>query len=696
MEEILIVKANFQDGSLEFEDSNKELVKELKEKLKNKPFRIPLYQRPYEWDRDNVEALIKDINESKGKYFIGNIIVEERNSYLDLIDGQQRLTTIYLLCKIIGKNYFKLSYEIREELQNFLEEKIVLHNENMEDFQRKLNRLKSSIKDENRSDIYRIVDNLENIINTVRTLKGETSSIKKELEKLLEKIELSITFLPKTVDPVKYFETMNSRGKQLENHQVVKAKLISRIEKEQQRLYSVIWDYCSKINAYLEDLIQKKIEKKEIRKKLLDFAFSDTKSLAEIKSIIDISSHLDDNSNNDNYESDKKITCIMDIIEKGTNGKTEKIKNINFLTEYTTPIRKFSIFLLHALKLYFAYKNNTKDVAINDIKLIKQFEYFENKDKEVKEFIEFLLRIRILYDYFIFKRDEKGNPDFYKKEPKNKDKANLYKNLLMIELLFNVSSSSEQHWITASLWYLLNKGKEIWNKDEKKIEDLLKRFAIFLEELDNAFAIKRLQEGNSEITLIEIINNYLKSKEIKFETLENNSREEPREEFKEKLNKELNKGTSTPHYWFYKLDYLLWKNWENIIKTTKFEAKFENFEYAKVKEIYTLSKRNSIEHIYPQSKADKKPEWKNYKNIFGNLALISNYMNSKLLDQDFLDKRAEIQKQLNNKTIESLKLLLVYSKYKKWTPENCKEHHNEMINILAKDLEEPQGESIKS
>jgi hypothetical protein len=119
----------------------------------------------------------------------------------------------------------------------------------------------------------------------------------------------------------------------------------------------------------------------------------------------------------------------------------------------------------------------------------------------------------------------------------------------------------------------------------------------------------------------------------------------------------------------------------------KFKEKQDKFEYSKVKNLYRLSRLNSIEHIQPQSKVDENDkEWGSCVDMFGNLALVSNYMNSKLWNKDFIDKRLIIQEQLNNGTIESLKLLLVYSKYDKWTPDECKEHHNEMIDILVKDL----------
>ncbi|MGI7210717.1 DUF262 domain-containing protein [Campylobacter coli] len=81
-------------------------------------FEIPPYQRLYEWNKEQIQTLLNDIKtkfeENKNKeYFIGNVVVSKKNNknnqqdvkYL-LIDGQQRLTTLFL----IG---FYLSYKIK-------------------------------------------------------------------------------------------------------------------------------------------------------------------------------------------------------------------------------------------------------------------------------------------------------------------------------------------------------------------------------------------------------------------------------------------------------------------------------------------------------------------------------------------------------------------------------------------------------
>jgi uncharacterized protein with ParB-like and HNH nuclease domain len=70
---------------------------------------IPQYQRPYKWTVRNVVQLLDDVFEYvavKNKiYRIGNIILHEDGSTKNIVDGQQRLTTISILFKCLDKNF---------------------------------------------------------------------------------------------------------------------------------------------------------------------------------------------------------------------------------------------------------------------------------------------------------------------------------------------------------------------------------------------------------------------------------------------------------------------------------------------------------------------------------------------------------------------------------------------------------------
>ena len=68
-------------------------------------YAVPDYQREYVWETEQVEQLLTDLREEMGdgaapdapEYFIGSIVVcPGPDGVLDLIDGQQRMTTLYI------------------------------------------------------------------------------------------------------------------------------------------------------------------------------------------------------------------------------------------------------------------------------------------------------------------------------------------------------------------------------------------------------------------------------------------------------------------------------------------------------------------------------------------------------------------------------------------------------------------------
>ena len=92
-------------------------------------FFLPDYQRGYRWTEDEIQLLLDDIYESEGKpYCLQPVVVKRTHGKFELIDGQQRLTTIYLIFKYmeskLGPLYapgFKLTYETRESSADFLQ-----------------------------------------------------------------------------------------------------------------------------------------------------------------------------------------------------------------------------------------------------------------------------------------------------------------------------------------------------------------------------------------------------------------------------------------------------------------------------------------------------------------------------------------------------------------------------------------------
>ena len=111
---------------------NKQSVKTLLETGKEHPFVIPEYQRPYAWGDDEIQTLFDDLwdftsspeggSEGKSTYFLGSIVAyENENGEQEIIDGQQRITSLFLLLRAI---YTTLKYASvkSKEAENFIKQ----------------------------------------------------------------------------------------------------------------------------------------------------------------------------------------------------------------------------------------------------------------------------------------------------------------------------------------------------------------------------------------------------------------------------------------------------------------------------------------------------------------------------------------------------------------------------------------------
>lgn len=130
--------------------------------LKGSQFKIPRYQRGFRWDAQQIEMLLNDLNTFIKQahahqykvlpfYCLQPVVVVSKGvdnldrSIYEVVDGQQRLTTLYLIIYYLKKgrknrNYFDLYFEGRETQQNFIERSLFAHQEdksfmdNIDDF----------------------------------------------------------------------------------------------------------------------------------------------------------------------------------------------------------------------------------------------------------------------------------------------------------------------------------------------------------------------------------------------------------------------------------------------------------------------------------------------------------------------------------------------------------------------------------
>ena len=700
---------------------------------------IPPYQRLYEWEKEHIETLLEDVkkacfdtqgNPRDNIYFIGNVVVcQQKNKYI-LIDGQQRLTTlflvgVYLASKEKGESeswssfvrhdkQIRISMPLRENEKKWLLDFINKQNKSDNDFK--------DLSKKNPNIHHRITKGLEVI---AEWFNKNNEEILEDFSKFLygtkvqksEKeagVRFALVKLAKDTDLNQFFVRMNNRGKQLEKHEILKSRLLDIIRGEKKnnsdssewQKYAKIWDLCSDMDKYIFALEEdRKIICKEKDSKGNPFGENNgkpiRKTLQDIqgRKIYEIAKEFKKIGNLCIVENSNSDLTLAKIIEQSKSQKNEeKSKDAIYRS-----IIDFSTFLLHIFKL-FALKNNQGfDVPIKKDDLLKTMwddrdeANFWNEDN-VKLFIQQLLLYRFVFDYFVIKQKvsdfsyvidwnyiKGGNSRrilFQGNELTNED----LKCLMMIQNYLRVARVGEKqnyhHWLT----YMLQEAyRVLFDDQDSNIKNFIIDIVKKLESLDTKLAYQQAN-NEAENKILEIAN-----QELAGEGQPNDAIGEVNFDF-------LNKGVGTPHYWFYRLEYYLWK-WRNKLNGENKKLK----DFQNIANKYRFRRLNSIEHIQPQSKKKEWQEWKNNNSSveqneiciiddFGNLALISQNFNSSLNNQSMEKKWVDIK---NKEDVESLKMCLAYvsvkgdtpeERYQNWTPKKAKEHQDEMLKVLKASL----------
>ena len=260
---------------------DKRSVKQLLETGKNKRFIIPEYQRPYAWSDEQIQVLFDDLTEytlntsedENNTYFLGTIVsYENENNEQEIIDGQQRITSLFLLLRAI---YTKLEHGGSET--NFLKSQIVPtlwkqnpttgevnYNEILinsrvmgeEGNQEFANILISGVADEksnsNYAKNYKLLQQLVNEYATDNPLS---------FYKFISNILNQAILLPITADTqdtaLIIFSTLNDRGLALSDADIFKAKIYNRLDSEGKNEFIEQWQELDEQATNAGESIQK-------------------------------------------------------------------------------------------------------------------------------------------------------------------------------------------------------------------------------------------------------------------------------------------------------------------------------------------------------------------------------------------------------------------------------------------------------
>ena len=607
---------------------------------------IPIYQRNYAWGDDEISSLLQDIKnaceknkEQDKNYYIGSLVVYRReNDDFEVIDGQQRLTTLTLIMHHLDKLVFRnVCFEHRDESEQAL----------------------SNLTSET------LPSNFSQALKTIKKVIDEWGNNKDEIVKfLLDKVEIIRTEVPEGTDLNHYFEIMNTRGEQLEKHEILKARLMKELPTAiEQSSFAKIWDACSDMSRYVVMGLDS-----ELRKVIFGNDWQKTPRVFW-KEILRVADEL--NRGKGNKEEDgKKIKDLLKI------NKKIEIKDGYLEDKYDgafTSVIDFPNFLMHVLRIYLEEYNKdqdfTQNVSLDEKFLLKSYEEsFKDNDKEVRKFIFVLFTCRYLFDRYVIKSSTirtgeenwslwkimRSSSNYYYKnsfsdntENKNDDEelkdSDPTKKAVMLLSMFHVSNTSHSYknWLYAVLRWLFK------NKDNIMHDN----YVDFLEKLCDKFYFGNNCQGKD---ITEII-----LERVEFE-LNSGDKEN------------WDDGINVPNFVFNRLDYQLWTKYKNTYPQFRFTF------------------RSSVEHHYPQHPSEEHGLEKLEQEIldnFGNLYLLSQSKNSRLSN---LPPEAKLTYYPNG-DYDSLKQALMMEKTKElnnWKAEEILKHGEEMWALLNTPISE--------
>ena len=183
---------------------------------------IPNFQRSYVWKNENLQKILNDFEEfissKKDEYYMGTILLYKNNDTYEIIDGQQRITTLTILYSVVyGKsipNNFQLSFSSQESINNIIESK---------------NYFSKKIENE------RLCNDLRNIF---------------------EKLTFTVIITTSEDEAFTFFDTQNSRGVKLKAIDLLKAHHLRAInDNDKQRISAKKWE---NIETHKEGFLRKK------------------------------------------------------------------------------------------------------------------------------------------------------------------------------------------------------------------------------------------------------------------------------------------------------------------------------------------------------------------------------------------------------------------------------------------------------
>jgi len=614
-------------------------------------YQIPVYQRNYAWEEREIEQLVQDIIDNiqtEATYFLGNLIVfpriDNQRKILEVVDGQQRLTTLVLLTCYLNNQHaqpidmswfsrINLGFECRESSDTLLHD--IFQN--------------NSIKIENHD--HAITRGYSLAQRAIETKTREYScSLPEFASYLFNHVSLIRIPLPEQTHLNHYFEVMNNRGEQLEKHEILKAQLMSDLHNKQDKLcFKAIWEACSDMDRYVQMGISSKLRAAVFGENWNEFTHDSFDTL--------VASFYEDNRESESQVARPLLFKMSSLTKtyQGFSDSDDKEKNAS--ERFNSPVN-FSNFLMIVLRI--CTKN--MQIPLDDKKMIDNFNTERKKDLACfsKRFAFTLLKTRFLLDQYVIKREYLNGVDYWslkkiKVSSSGDQKKPYYANtfgeeeeingvnreILQLLSMFHVSfpAPSYKYWLYAALRYLNSIPEcKITPEDyQQNLQDLARSFVF-----DRYLAVLK-KDYNEIIDKQDYrhVNMEINPAGLRYEAIENN-------------------------LVFNYVDYLLWsQNPSDPIKSG-----------------FYFTFRSSIEHLYPQNPKNGQLRLDDSSlHSFGNLCLMSRSQNSSLGNHSPLAKIAD-NPDLGKTNLKLSRMAELMKQGGKWTRDTILEHEKEMQELL--------------
>lgn len=596
--------------------------------LNKDSYAIPLYQRNFAWTYDEIEQLLNDVadafQEQRENYYIGTLVVNEENGLFKIIDGQQRTTALNLIALAL-KHEFGFD---RLRAVNLIFPARKKSNENI---QKLFTKQKISEDDEN--ELTRGYRHAQDALKKV--LEERQFDSQSFFEYLFDNVIIFRSILPNDLDLNLYFERFNSRGEQLEAHEILKAQMMAKFGEDQEmaQKFARIWDACAEFDKPVLKAFQIRSRPNnpdEEGEKIFGKEYANFK-LQEVFDKIGVEK--------------LETKSLLEVISEDKSERGRAVSKESDISNYTTVI-DFPTFLLQV----FFIMEGSNETTFDDKKLLKIFE-IERRDREwVQQFGQLLLTMKHIFDtlivknvqlenetewqikrgqYETYQRNENGGWKYVRINFQKNTFDNLNKNIILLQSMFAVTftANRDSRWLYEILQFLC---KHI---EELNDQEFGARFKDFLEKMAVRYAEERLftEDGN------------------------------------------IKKYKDIPVYTFNFVDYVLWKNREELKKD--YDVKFEEFKFAY---------RRSIEHWFPQNpNSDERIEKMDDKFLhsFGNLCIITDSQNSKFGNLDPSAKYKQWEGIFSRQSLK-LQIMAAITEKTKWKSDQVLGLENEILPMV--------------